>query len=242
MRSVAEHPGATTLGLDLRSAPRYPTGIASMDPDRRVRWVAIVRTDREILDAVERLAPACIAIDAPLALPEGRCCADPACSCAQHGIMREVDRVCAAAGFRPFPTLLPSMVALTLRGISLYETLHRRGHHVIEVYPGMAQDVLSIPRKRAGIDLLRRGLKRHGVLGLPRGRRLTHDELDAVTCALVAQLHLAGETETMGPGVPVPLVLPRRDAAGVRAQPQTKPYNAAHGDRHADPGAEREDA
>jgi predicted nuclease with RNAse H fold len=102
------------------------------------------------------------------------------------------------------------MVKLTLRGIALHATLSARGFRVIEVYPGMAQDVLAIPRKRAGVDLLRRGLKRHGVLGLPRARRPNHDELDAVTCALVAQLHLAGETETMGPGIPVPLALPRR--------------------------------
>ena len=242
MRSVPEHPGVTTLGLDLRSAPRYPTGLAVMDADRRVRWLAVVRADEEILEAVERFAPACIAIDAPLGLPEGRCCADPACACAAHGIMRVADRVCAAAGFRPFPTLLPSMVKLTLRGISLYDTLSGRGHRVIEVYPGMAQDVLAVPRKRAGSDRLRRGLKRNGVLGLPRGRPVSHDELDAVTCALVAQLHLAGETETMGPGVPVPLVLPRRGASHASTLAQAKTYNAGHGHRRTDPRADREDA
>jgi predicted nuclease with RNAse H fold len=181
-----------------------------MDAERRLRHLAVVRDDAEIEAAVARFAPALIGIDAPLALPEGRCCADPACSCARHGIMREVDRVCAAAGYRPFPSLLPSMVRLTLRGIALFERLRDRGERVVEVYPGMAQDVLGIPRKGAGVDALRRGLKRHGVLGIPRARRATHDELDAVTCALVAQLHLTGGTEVMGPGLPVPLVLPAR--------------------------------
>ena len=124
--------------------------------------------------------------------------------------MRDVDRIAAREGYRPYPTLLPSMVNLTLRGIRLRETLERRGYEVLEVYPGMTQDVLGIPRKGAGLDDLRRGLKRHGILGIPRGRRVTHDELDAVTCALTAQVYLEGRTEVMGPGVPVPLVLPDR--------------------------------
>jgi predicted nuclease with RNAse H fold len=184
-----------------------------MDGSLRLRELAVVRTDEQLLDAVERHRPSIVAIDAPLALPEGRCCADPACDCAAAGIMREVDRVCAAAGYRPFPALLPSMVGLTLRGIALYERLASAGERVIEVYPGMAQDVLGIPRKRQGVAALRRGLFRSGVRGLPRGRRVTHDELDAATCALVGVLHLRAETATMGPGIPVPLVLPRVAAA-----------------------------
>lgn len=46
--------------------------------------------------------------------------------------------------------------------------------------------------------------------GLPRSRRLSHDELDAVTCALTGVLYLQGQTEVMGPGLPVPLLLPDR--------------------------------
>ncbi len=206
---------ALTLGIDLRSGPRYPTGVAAMSVDRRLRHLGTVRTDEEICDLVERTQPLLIAIDAPLALPEGRCCADPSCECARFGIMREVDRACAAAGYRPFPTLLPSMVKLTLRGIALRERLTARDSDIVEVYPGMTQDVLGIPRKGRGIDGLRRGLKRQGVLGIPRGRRVSHDEYDAITCALTAWMYLEGGTEQMGPGVPVPLVLPDRARFGV---------------------------
>lgn len=201
------------VGVDLRSGPRYPTGLATMDAALRCSDVRIVRTDDEILDTVRRADARVVAIDAPLALPEGRDCADPSCACASAGIMREVDRIAAREGYRPFPTLLPSMMKLTLRGIALREQLESEGFEVIETYPGMTQDVLSIPRKRLGLDGLRRGLKRHGVLGLPRGRHLSHDELDAVTCALTGQFYLAGLTETMGSGLPVPLVLPDRSHA-----------------------------
>lgn len=198
-----------SLGVDLRSAPRYPTGVAVLDGDLRCHHLGVLRTDEELLALVERTAPAVVAIDAPLALPEGRDCADPTCACAIHGIMRDVDRIAAREGYRPYPALLPSMVRMTLRGIALRERLEASGYPVLEVYPGMTQDVLAIPRKRSGVDALRRGLKRYGIRGLPR-RRITHDELDAVTCALTAQLYLDGRTETMGSGLPVPLVLPRR--------------------------------
>jgi predicted nuclease with RNAse H fold len=216
--SVADAPAPPTalacvLGIDLRSGPRYPTGLAVLGADRRLRLLQTVRTDHDIEAAIARSRPAAVAIDAPLALPEGRCCADPACECARFGILRAVDRACIAAGYRPFPTLLPSMVGLTLRGIALAARLGADGVSVLEVYPGMAQDVLSIPRKQHGLAALARGLRRHGVRGLPRARRVTHDELDAATCALVGVLHLEGRTATMGPPSTVPFVYPAIDAA-----------------------------
>jgi predicted nuclease with RNAse H fold len=215
---VAETLGAAdsgpvrALGIDLRSGPRYPTGVALLDSRLRARWLATARTDAELLSAVERFQPAIVAIDAPLGLPEGRCCAEVTCECARFGIMREVDRACSAAGYRPFPSLLPSMVGLTLRGIELHAALEAAGQRVIEVYPGMAQDILGVPRKRQGRAALAAGLRRVGVRAIPR-HLPSHDVLDAITCALVGILHLGGATETMGPGVPVPLVLPKRGDA-----------------------------
>jgi predicted nuclease with RNAse H fold len=206
-------PECVVLGIDLRSGPRYPTGLAALGLDRRLRQLAVARTDEEIEAAVERWRPALIAIDAPLALPEGRCCADKTCECARFGIFREIDRLCAALGYRPFPTLLPSMVGLTLRGKALGERLAERGERVVEVYPGMVQDILGIPRKQAGLPALTRGLRRAGVRGIPRARRVTHVELDAATCALAAAMHLEGRTETLGPGIPVPFVFPARQPA-----------------------------
>jgi uncharacterized protein len=202
---------AVVLGLDLRSGPRYPTGLAVLDADRRLRQLAVVRTDEQIEAAIDGWRPALIAIDAPLALPEGRCCAETTCECARFGIFREIDRLCAALGYRPYPTLLPSMVGLTLRGSALAARLLERGERVLEVYPGMVQDILGIPRKQAGLPGLTLGLRRAEVRGIPRARRVTHDELDAVTCALAALLHLEGRTETLGSGIPVPFVFPIRN-------------------------------
>jgi predicted nuclease with RNAse H fold len=200
------------VGIDLRSGPRYPTGLAVMGLDRRLRRLEVVRTDEQIDAAIEYWRPVAIAIDAPLALPDGRCCADIACECARFGIFREIDRLIAALGYRPYPTLLPSMVGLTIRGSTLCARLLARGELVLEVYPGMVQDILGIPRKQAGLDALTRGLRRTGVRGIPRTRRVSHDELDAATCALAAVLHIEGRTEMLGPGVPVPFVFPAREA------------------------------
>lgn len=208
--SVPKAAETLALGIDLRSSSRYPTGLALLDSECRLILLETIRTDTQIIAAIANCRPTIIAIDAPLGLPEGRCCTEISCECAKYGIMRESDRACAAAGFRPFPTLLPSMVGLTLRGIALSTLMLQAGERVIEVYPGMAQDVLNIPRKSAGIRELSRGLKRIGVKGLPRKRPVTHDELDAVTCALVGLLHHDNRTEIMGPPAPAPLVLPQR--------------------------------
>ena len=231
---AAPRVGPLALGIDLRSGPRYPTGLAVLGGDRRLRLLETVRTDAEIEDAVRRFTPSIVAIDAPLALPEGRCCADPACECARHGIMREVDRICAAMGYRPYPTLIPSMVGLTLRGIALAERLRARGLPVVEVYPGMAQDILGIPRKRDR-DGLRRGLRRVGVRGIPRSRRPTHDELDAATAALVGVLHLEGRTQALNPDAVSPLVAPEppespREVTEVQRERSTARYNRARAD------------
>jgi predicted nuclease with RNAse H fold len=217
---VAERPGAprlqsdaTVVGIDLRSGPRHPTGLAVVGLDRRLRRLEVVRTDEAIAAAIEWARPRLVCIDAPLALPAGRCCADATCACASAGISRAVDRFCAAAGYRPFPTLLPSMVGLTLRGIALAARLASEGVAVAEVYPGMAQDILGLPRKQAGLDALARGLRGLGVRGLRR--TATHDEVDAATCALVGVLHLQGATERFETAGEPPFVFPRRvQAAG----------------------------
>ena len=207
---VPEPLAQTVLGIDLRSGPRYPTGLAAMDRSRRLRLLSTARHDDEIDAVIQRLRPALVCIDAPLALPEGRDCVDSTCACATAGILRAVDRFCIAAGYRVYPTLLPSMVGLTLRGIELADRLRTVGIAVLEVYPGMAQDILSIPRKRQGVDALARGVRRVGVRGLPRARVATHDELDAATCALVGVMYLDGATEQYDTAGEPPFVFPAR--------------------------------
>ena len=88
------------------------------------------------------------------------------------------------------------MRQLTNRGINLKKTLEKNHFKVIEVYPGGAQDILGIPRKQRGLDLLRAGLDKAGIRGLKDG--MSDHELDAVTCALVGKLFFEGKSVIYG--------------------------------------------
>src|SRR6266511_5667741 len=71
---------ACVLGLDLAGSPRRPTGFCVLR-GRRVH-VGHAFSDEDIHGLVESAAPQLVAIDAPLALPAGRCCLLDTCSCA----------------------------------------------------------------------------------------------------------------------------------------------------------------
>jgi len=78
---------------------------------------------------------------------------------------------------------------------------------VIEVFPGAAQDVLGIPRKKASRDELTAGLRALGIMQVPSD--LTGDALDAITAAYVGRCFLRGEYEALGPSDEVQVIIPR---------------------------------
>jgi predicted nuclease with RNAse H fold len=99
-------------------------------------------------------------------------------------------------GIKIFPATLGPMRKLTVRGIAIREKFEKAGLHVIEVYPGGAQDVLGIPRKKRGINKLLVGLQTLGIQGLDFS--LSNHELDAATCAYVGKLFLEGKAISCG--------------------------------------------
>ena len=197
-----------SLGLDPSGSERKRSGLAVIDESLSAES-RIVRTDADILQAVREVQPDVVAIDAPLSLPKGRCCADPSCPCSVHGIVRSADRAVSRMGYRPFWTLLPSMVNLTLRSIRLRETLESKGVKVIEVYPGAAQDRLGLPRKQRGEDALLEGLLRLGIRFTDDKPKRVHDELDAVTAAYVGLCWLQDAYEAAGPPDEIQIILPQ---------------------------------
>jgi predicted nuclease with RNAse H fold len=189
-----------TVGIDLAASPEYGAkrygrvGLAALDARLRVVELAAGPfTDDNIAAFAERHRPAVVAIDSPLSLPA-------------DGILRPVDRELIRRRLRPYPPLLPSMAAMTRRGCALRAALSERGCDVIEVFPGAAQDVLGIPRKKAGLYELAAGLQRLGIAGLPA--KPDGDALDAVTAAYVAQLYVRGRCEAIGPADDVQVWLP----------------------------------
>jgi predicted nuclease with RNAse H fold/adenylate kinase family enzyme len=182
------------VGIDLRAKAANPTGWALCQGARAE--TRVVHTDEEILELTFAARPDLVSIDAPLSLPRGRYSVSDDSPCrAKGGIVRDAERILRARGIRVYPALIRQMQGLTQRGIDLTRQLESRGIRVIESYPGAAQDILNIPRKRIDESLLRLGLAQFGYQF--RGPK-THDELDAITSAMVGQFYLADEYERIG--------------------------------------------
>src|SRR5262245_46012480 len=196
--------GACILGLDLAGSPRRPTGFCVLR-GRRVT-VGHLFGDQDIFATVETAMPQLIAIDAPLALPAGRCCLRDTCACAGTTHFRVSDHQLRRLGIRFFPMTLGPMRQLTERGMSLKAALEDRGFAVIETYPGAAQDIWGIPRQRDVVGL-RRGLSRVRLQGPQRSEASPHVR-DAVTCALVGQLYLSGLAWSIGSQDEALMILP----------------------------------
>lgn len=122
--------------------------------------------------------------------------------------MRTCERVLRQRGINVYPTLIPSMQRLTERGIRLAARFRGRGIPVIESYPGAAQDIMGIPRKRASLDMLRENLAEFGVAGEYISNKVTHDELDAITSAVVGAFFWSGKFEALGTEEEEALIIP----------------------------------
>lgn len=182
------------IGIDLAAKEENDTGFTVLR-EMSARTM-ILKGDDEIIGKALESKPAIVAIDAPLSLPEGRCCADDDCLCSKYGISRQTDRLMLKKGIRCFWPLLPSMKPLTLRGIKLREALEDHGLQVIEVFPSATQKLLGIPTKKAGKANLLQGLKDIGVYIITENP--SHHELDAVTAALTGSFYLSGKYEAIG--------------------------------------------
>jgi predicted nuclease with RNAse H fold len=79
---------------------------------------------------------------------------------------------------------------------------------VFETYPGAAQDIWEIPRQK-DFQGLKQGLKRFRVGGDWLSPEVTRDELDALTCALVARDYVRGETIAIGDPEEGLMILPK---------------------------------
>jgi predicted nuclease with RNAse H fold len=190
---------SNVVGIDLASAPEHGAkrynrvGLAALDEGLTLFEAKAGRfLDEDILDFVRLAKATVVAIDSPLSVPA-------------VGSLRDIDRIMLKRGFRPYPPLLPSMVALTARGIALRSILESERIDVIEVYPGAAQDVLGLPRKQSSVERLANGLASLGIR--PLAKR-DGDILDAVTASFVGRCYLTGMYEALGPSHDVQVINP----------------------------------
>jgi len=178
------------IGLDLAGLETRPTGFCLLSGMKAE--TTMLYTNDEVIRKTEENKPRVIVIDAPLSLPAGRKSLDDR----QGDHLRESERELLKHGIKLFPVTLGPMKKLAKRGIYIRGIFESKLYTVIEAYPGGAQDVLRIPRKKYGTDKLKAGLERLGIEGLKDG--LSDHELDAATCAFVGRLFLEGKSITYG--------------------------------------------
>lgn len=195
------------VGIDLTGSENKPSGWALLSG--RKATTKQIKSDEELIKVTLEAMPDIVSIDSPLTLPEGRCCTKEDCACSQYGITRYCERMLMKFGIGVYPCLIPSMVNLTNRGMRLASLLRSKGMTVIESYPGVAQDVLNIPRKRKGIEHLITGLSSFGLCGDYLSHNVCHDELDAITSALVGYFYANDQYVGMGNEKEDYLIVPR---------------------------------
>jgi len=201
----AQH--ATIVGIDLTGSEARPSGWCVLRGCEAE--TAMVNTDDELFNRALAARPALVSVDSPLSLPFGRTRVeddDPGRQ--EFGIMRRCERELKRRGINVYPCLLPSMQRLTGRGIRLAQRFRAAGVPVIESYPGAAQDIMRIPRKGLGIEFLRRGLSDFGIRGAFGEGGASHDELDAITSAIVGCFFLSQRYEALRGPLEDALIIP----------------------------------
>ena len=179
-------------GIDLAGKPENPTGWAVWK-NKRVE-TSLIYTNNEILEGITRNKPAIIAIDAPFSLPK-------------KGILRKADKEMIRRGYRVFPPKLPAMRTLTVRAIELNKLIAEKGYKTIEVHPTSTRKALNMPSK--DWRKIQTILKSIGLEG-DQVRTLTPHELDAITAALTAYLHLQNQTEALGDKEEGYIIIPKK--------------------------------
>ena len=185
-----------SVGIDLSGSEERNSGFCILQENKA--YLEVLKTDDDLISKTMSVKPTVISIDSPLSLPKDRCCTDDSCECRKYGITRECERILKKRGINVYPCLIKSMQKLTMRGIKLTKLFEEEGYEVIESYPGAAQDVMGIPRKRVNLKELEINLRNMGTNVFSERETITHDELDALTSALVGYFYLAGDYEAVG--------------------------------------------
>ena len=200
IRALAAAGRPASVGIDLAGVERRETGVAVL-VDGRLELLTSAGPDAEVLSLAALAGPGgTVAINAPLTRPLGRCCLDDDCPCRtdpgtrSRQLERELIRM-------RVPTIATALLkVLARRGERIATSLRGVGCEPIEVYPYATLRLLGLPtagkKTPEGRRRIRRALKPL-VPGLDRQHASEH-RLDAIACALTAQLWREGRTMAVG--------------------------------------------
>ena len=208
------------VGIDLAGLEHRETGIAVLRGGR-LTLLTSANSDSEILSLAPIEEPnVTLAVNAPLTVPRGRCCLDDDCPC-RHDPgtrSREIERTLLRMRVPILATALIKVLAR--RGSTLALALRQAGCEPLEVYPYATLRLLGLPTQGKRTQLGRRRI--HQALqplvpGLDHPEATEH-QLDAVVCALTADLWRQGLATTVGAEDEGLMVIPDPDAiANARA-------------------------
>lgn len=197
LKDLQQFKNLSIIGIDLTGSETRPSGWCHLKYNKAI--TKRVNSDIDLIEETLKCKPDLISIDSPLSLPTGRLTVfDDDTGRDEFGIMRECERILKKRGVNVYPSLIPSMQRLTLRGIQLANEFRSRGIPVIESYPGAAQDILGIPRKQSSLEFLIKGLSAFGIKGDYENIEVSHDELDAITSAMLGYFFWCGKFEALG--------------------------------------------
>ena len=190
------------MGIDLAGVPHRETGVAILYVAGDSELLTGAGDDEEILALAGQAGRwGTIAINAPLTRPLGRCCLDDDCPCrTDPGTRsRQLERELGRSG-RAGPWPRAFLKVLARRGERIARRLREAGHEPLEVYPFATLRLLGLPwmakKTASGRRKIYRAL-RPLVPGLRHPRASEH-QLDAVVCALTAQLWRERRTRDVG--------------------------------------------
>lgn len=181
------------IGIDLAGKPKNPTGWALCKSKKTE--TSLIHTNKEILEGIAHRDPTIIAIDAPLSLPK-------------KGILRTADREMIRRGYHVFPPRLPAMKTLTLRAMKLNMLITKKGYKTIEVHPTSTRKALNMPSK--DWEKIQTILETIGLKGDLKVRALKSHEIDAVTAAFTAYLHMKSQAEAIGDAEEGYIIIPKK--------------------------------
>ncbi|HSO26211.1 MAG TPA: DUF429 domain-containing protein [Methanobacteriaceae archaeon] len=138
------------IGIDLAAKTENQTGMACI-LHRKV-FLKTIYSNEDIINEIINCRPSVVAIDAPLSLPQGRCCLEKDCPCSSGGHFRKSDREMRKFG-GVLPLTFPGMKTLTFRGIEikkLINQIHGGSENFSRDFNSSKSDISKI----AGIDII----------------------------------------------------------------------------------------